>query len=100
MSPGRAAAQAGHAFLETFLNASDELRERYRVAGGTKIVLMCRDEVELKRLLDDARVRGITRAMVVEDDLPPHDGLVVTALGLGPAPRNQITPITKGLRLM
>lgn len=104
MTAGKAASQAGHAFLDSFLTAPSEFTKAYLADGGTKIVLSCPDEQSLCDLYYKARMAKIPCAMVVESEhiMPPSfDGSpVVTAIGIGPVDRAAARPITKGLRLM
>jgi PTH2 family peptidyl-tRNA hydrolase len=108
MSPGKAAAQAGHAYLEAYFRAlelSPALAAAYRAdPPGTKVVLAARDEPALLRLEAAARAAGVAAALITDHGhvLPPHfdGGPVVTALGLGPATREQIDPIIHSLKLV
>jgi peptidyl-tRNA hydrolase len=104
MTSGKAASQAGHAFLDSFLTATPDLTAAYIADGGTKIVLTVPGERELCDLFYKAKKAKLPCAMVVEEThvMPPHfDGSpVVTAIGIGPLPRNQAKQITKGLRLL
>ncbi len=104
MTAGKAASQAGHAFLDSFIIAPPEIAKAYLSDGGTKIVLSVPDERALCDLYHRARLAKLPCAMVVESNhvMPPSfDGSpVVTATGIGPVLRSQAKPITKGLRLM
>lgn len=105
MPSGKAASQAGHAFLDTYLTAPATLRAAYHADGmGTKIVLIAADEVALRALHERAISLQIPSALITDSNhvMPPHfDGSpIVTALGLGPAARDQALPITEGLKLM
>lgn len=104
MTAGKAASQAGHAFLDSFLTAHPDAAQAYLADGGTKIVLSVADERQLCELYHRARMAKLPCAMVVEEHhvMPPiFDGSpIVTAFGLGPLPRDQAKPITRGLRLM
>jgi len=101
MTSGKAASQAGHAFLDSFLTASRDNTEAYLADGGTKIVLTVPGERELCDLFHKAKQAKLPCAMVIEENhvmLPHFDGSpVVTAIGIGPMPRIQARPITKGL---
>jgi len=104
MTSGKAASQAGHAFLDSFLTASPDNIRAYLDDGGTKIVLTVSSERELCDLFHRAKTAKLPCAMVVEENhiMPPHfDGSpIVTAVGIGPLPRDQAKSITKGLRLL
>ena len=108
MSPGKLAAQAGHAFLDSFL-ASAESRPQYAHAyrgdsHGTKVTLSSPDLDQLLRAEALARSEGIPCALITDSGhvLPPHfDGSpVITALGLGPAWRSEVRHITRRFALV
>jgi peptidyl-tRNA hydrolase len=104
MTTGKAAAQAGHAFLDSFLQAPPDITQAYLKHGGTKIVLAVADEHELCALYYRARMAKLPCAMVVESEhiMPPaFDGSpIVTAVGIGPLERSAAKPLLGGLRLM
>jgi peptidyl-tRNA hydrolase len=104
MTAGKAASQAGHAFLDSFVIAPPEIARAYLADGGTKIVLTVPDEQALCDLYHKARMAKLPCAMVVESNhiMPPSfDGSpIVTAIGIGPVAKAQAREITKGLRLM
>lgn len=104
MTPGKAASQAGHAFLDSFLAATPDQTRAYVDDGGTKIVLTCADEKSLSDLFYRAKMARLPCAMVIEQDhvMPPSfDGSPIpTAVGIGPMPKSMARAITKGLRLM
>ncbi len=103
MSTGKAASQAGHAFLDSFTKASPDIADAYQANGSTKVVLVAEDEVALRQLYAKAFERGLPCALVVESNhvMPPSfDGSpILTALGIGPAPRCMVRGITGRLRL-
>ncbi len=104
MTPGKAAAQAGHAFLDSYLTAPPEQARAYAQDGGTKIVLTVPDEQALCDLYYKARMAKLPCAMVVESKhiMPPSfDGSpIVTAVGIGPLKRSAAKSLLRGLRLM
>jgi len=104
MTAGKAASQAGHAFLDSFLKASTEQVSAYLADGGTKVVLSVSDEKALCDIYYRARMAGLPCAMVVESEhvMPPSfDGSpVVTAVGIGPCAKAEARPVTRGLKLM
>lgn len=104
MNSGKAAAQAGHAFLDSFLTAPTDATSAYLADGGTKIVLTVPDERALCEIFYKAKKSKLPCAMVVEENhiMPPHfDGSpIVTAIGIGPMRRSEAKCITKGLPLL
>jgi peptidyl-tRNA hydrolase len=95
MSRGKAIAQAGHAYLETYLDATQrapEIAAAYAaLAPGTKIALDGGDPTSLQSIYDACRDMGIPCRMVIDRDhieLPHFDGSpILTALGVGPIDR-------------
>lgn len=109
MPPGKLAAQAGHAFLDSFLAArsADPGRAAAYLADGhgTKVVLAARDVRQLELLRDAALSSGLPCALITDSGhvMPgsPFDGSpVVTALGIGPATREEVRHIVKRLPLV
>jgi peptidyl-tRNA hydrolase len=104
MTTGKAASQAGHAFLDAFLQASPEQTSAYIADGGTKVVLQVPDERSLCDVYHRAKMAGLPCAMVVESEhvmAPAFDGSpVVTAVGIGPCSRTEAKKVTRDLKLM
>ena len=90
MSPGKAAAQAGHAWLDTLLlNPDAPYASAYRdLRPGTKVTLDGGDAAAMLRLADALAREGAPFSLIHDQGHiePPHfDGsLVLTALGAGP----------------
>jgi peptidyl-tRNA hydrolase len=101
MTAGKAASQAGHAFLSAYIAAPPDVRDAYHDADGdsTKITLSARTEHELRQAYDAARAAGIPCSIVVEG-IPDHALPVPTAVGIGPVERATAKPITRRFSLM
>lgn len=107
MSPGKLAAQTGHAFLDTYDQCRKEYPDRaaqYHADGhGTKVVLGARNAVHLEWLYEQAQHAGLPCTRIVDSGhvlLPHFDGSpVLTAIGIGPVIRNEI-PFVKRLNLI
>jgi peptidyl-tRNA hydrolase len=94
MTPGKAASQAGHAFLESYLKANNINKETYlSKVGGTKVVLGVDSEARLREIYANALRLGLPASLIEDDG-------IATAAGIGPAPKNMIRPLTKRLNLM
>jgi len=104
MNRGKAASQAGHAFLDSFIIAPPDIAKAYLSEGGTKIVLSAPDEKSLCDIYYKAKMAKLPCAMVIEQDhiMPPSfDGKpIVTAIGIGPLKRSDAKKLTRDLRLM
>ena len=108
MPPGKLASQAGHAFLDSYLQALERRPEaalRYRETGhGTKVALVAPSLEEILQARAEAERIGLPWALIVDSGhlLPPDfDGSpIVTALGIGPARRSEVRHITKRFALV
>lgn len=107
MVVGKIASQAGHAFLGAYLLCKDSERlstyhSRFPSSPGTKVVLRARNLSALERVQEQAENAGLTTFLVVDSGCPNFHGgqPIVTALGLGPARRDEIHTITKRLQLL
>lgn len=85
--PGKAATQAGHAFLESVLVAPPERQARYRADGlETKIALILPLGARLESLITALRAAGLPAALVVDHGhvlLPYFTGApMATAIGV------------------
>lgn len=108
MSPGKMAAQAGHAFLDTYERCSKEYPDRaieyHSDCHGTKVILSAKREDQLLSLFEAVKPTGIPCALIIDSGhiMPPHfDGNpIVTALGIGPATRSEIHHLTKKFQIL
>lgn len=104
MSPGKSASQAGHAFkllTKQIITEHPVLAADYFSDGdmGTNVVLKSKNQFQLERAFHAAKAAGIPAELIIDSGhiMPPHfDGSpIITALGIGPARREQIHHITK-----
>lgn len=105
MSPGKAIAQAGHAYTEALLHSFDTPAGRAyaRLSPGTKICLDGGSELRLRALEERLRAAGLAPCPVIDRHHvePPHfDGSpILTAIGLGPLPRAAAPSFLRKLKL-
>lgn len=105
MAPGKVASQAGHAYLGTFFAAQQlwpDVAAHYQSqAPGTKVCLQGRLGAIL-RAYEQAKAEGIPCFLVIDSGcLDFFAGEpTVTALGLGPARKDQIQHITGRFSLL
>ena len=104
MTAGKAASQAGHAFLDAYLHATPEQAKAYLAQGGTKVVLTVPHEQALCAAYYKARMAKLPCALVIESQhiMPPaFDGSpIATAVGIGPITRAEAKHITREFKLM
>lgn len=96
MAPGKMAAQAGHAFLNSFLEASPDVQSEYQKYGiGTKITKECHSLDHMLEAYKECNRLQIPCSLITDSGHvhPPHfDGSpIITALGIGPCDPNDIT---------
>ena len=103
MGKGKLAAQVAHASLA----AAEEARSRrepwfteWRSQGQKKIVVKVQGEDELRELLKKARAKKLPAALIEDAGLTQLEPGTATCLGLGPAPEEELDPITGDLTLM
>lgn len=105
MSPGKAAAQAGHAWVDALIAHPDTPHNAaYRaLRPGTKLTLDGGCERSLLRLAESLAREGVAHSLIYDQDHvePPHfDGSrILTALGVGPFPRGEEPRVIKRLPL-
>lgn len=108
MTAGKLSAQAGHAYLNSYLEAlkdRPEIAAAYQATGlGTKVCLVASSEFRLLRAYDEAKRAGLPCSLIIDQHhiLPPHfDGSpIITALGIGPARKDDVHTITKRFSLL
>lgn len=106
MSPGKTASQAGHAYLGAAIQSDPQLLAEYHqdfpASPGTKICLQAKNLEAILRARDLAVEAGIPHFLVVDSGCPNFFGgtRIVTALGLGPARRAEVKPITGKFQLV
>lgn len=103
MDPLKAAAQAGHAYLDAYLNALDKRPQTiplYKTDHGIKIAMTAKNLGALLKAYDQAREAGIPCALITDLGYTQFEGQpTITALGLGPAKKEEIYHITKRFQM-
>ena len=107
MSKGKLAAQAGHAYLNSYLKCLEidpQLAKEYQRDGiGTKVCLKAPFN-KLQTAYEIAIEEGLPCDLIIDSGhiMPPHfDGTpTVTALGIGPILRKDIQHITKRFQVV
>ena len=104
MTTGKLASQAGHAFVDTADDCRNIDPTRYAAYTGTKVVVGARNEEQLLRAYEQAQQAGLPCALIIDSGhiMPPHftGDPIVTALGIGPARRDEVHAITKKFQLV
>lgn len=103
MTPDKLAAQMGHAFINAWDKAQHqrpEIASQYKGTGnGTKIIMYSKNLGQLIRAYRDCLEAKIPCDLIIDRGhimLPHFDGKpIITALGIGPAYKDEISHITK-----
>jgi PTH2 family peptidyl-tRNA hydrolase len=102
MGRGKAAAQAGHAavssYLET-LRAHKDVAQEWLQSGQRKIVLKVDGEEALVKFYEAFKFKKIPCALVSDAGLTQLPPGTKTALGVGPWKSEEIDILTRGLKL-
>jgi len=103
MTPGKIASQTGHAYLGAFLasQGSPEHSAYASLSPGTKVCLQGNLQ-EIGRAVEKLERAGIPHYLVIDSGCPDFfDGQpIITALGIGPATKSQISNITRRFQLL
>ncbi len=99
LSKGKAAVQAAHASILGYELAAVRDRKKWKEQGQKKVALKVPGLSELYEVRDDAERMGLPCAIVEDAGLTEIPPGTVTALGIGPAPAEEIDKITKDLDL-
>ena len=104
MSPGKIAAQAGHAYLDSYLKAQDMRPETiplYKTNHGIKVALRAKNLSQLERAYKAAEEVGIPCVMITDLGYTVFEGQpTITCMGLGPAREDEIKHFTKRFQLL
>jgi PTH2 family peptidyl-tRNA hydrolase len=100
LSCGKMCAQAAHASIGAYENASLHDKKTWMREGQKKVALKAQCELMLYELKTTAEIQGIPVSLIVDagyTEIPPG---TVTALGIGPAKAELIDKITGDLPLL
>ena len=100
MSCGKRCAQAAHASIGAYNNANKSLQKAWLSEGQKKVVLKSDDERTLFEIKVIAERTGISSSLVQDAGLTEIPPGTITALGLGPAPSEELDKITGTLSLL
>lgn len=112
LSPGKLAAQVAHASQQFLLQeqhgAEDDFTvemfwprayQRWERSGETIIVLGCKDEAEMMKIMTAAKVADLPAYVQVDEGRTEVEKNTATCIAIGPAESEKIDAITKRLRL-
>lgn len=102
ISPGKMAAQVGHAAVECAMKAKaadPKLFSKWMGEGQRKVVLKIAGLAELERIEGMARGAGLITSRIVDAGLTEVPPGTVTCVGIGPSKETDIDRITGNLKL-
>jgi peptidyl-tRNA hydrolase, PTH2 family len=107
MPPGKLASQAGHAYLNSFIDSGlkrPEINQFYQRDGiGTKVCLKAKNQDAILKAYEAAKEAGIPCSLIIDEHhiMPPHftGDPIITALGIGPARKDEVRAFTKRFSL-
>jgi len=102
ISPGKMAAQVGHAAVECAMRAKaseSRLFSRWMEEGQRKVVLKVGSLAELDRIEGMAKGAGLITSRIADAGLTEVPPGTVTCLGIGPSKETEIDRITGNLKL-
>lgn len=103
MGAGKVASQAAHAAVSLYRTACEGRRSRicteWDASGAKKIVLRAKGHTNLAALASAARKLRLPVVFVRDQGRTQVRGGTLTAIGIGPAPSEDIDSITGALKL-
>lgn len=106
MEIGKISSQSGHAYLGAFLQASPEVQAEYHKefpsSPGTKVCLKAKNLEQIDRATLECIAAKIPYFVVVDSGCKNffNGEPIITALGIGPATKEQVKHITKRFQLL
>lgn len=103
ISPGKMAAQVGHACVNLALMERNQKRREFRAwleEGQKKVVVKVGSLKELYALKEQAEDRGLPTSVIQDAGLTEVEPGTVTCLGIGPAASKDVDPVTGSLPLL
>lgn len=105
MGKGKTAAQCAHAAVECYRQALDnsqyqKIYKSWLLQGQPKVVLKIPNEEGLQSLARNARKAGLIISVIKDAGRTQLQPGTVTALGIGPGPKQVIDELTSNLKLM
>ena len=100
LSRGKLAVQVAHAAVSASEHADASARRTWKEGGQKKIVLQVKTLSEMYELKMDAEAAGLPASLITDAGLTEVPPGTVTALGIGPAPSEQLDGVTGELQLV
>lgn len=94
MSPGKVASQAAHAAIAAYDIAPRTYIDAWKRSGTTKIVLNGNNMYSLLDCYRLAVAKFLPASLIVDEGLTEVPGGSITAVAIGPAPKDAINEIT------
>ena len=97
---GKLAAQAAHAAVAAFLEASEEAKRLWLANGMPKVILRNQSAEELRELNDVVKGCNIPACLIADAGKTVVPAGTITCVGLGPAKGKELDELTGELKLV
>ncbi len=97
---GKLSAQVAHASVATFIAASSRNQQAWLEEGMPKVVLSASNERELTEYYEKALSANLPTKLIKDAGRTVLAAGTITCVGIGPAPEEDIDPITGDLKLV
>jgi len=100
LSPGKLAAQVGHAAHSAAMKATSAARKNWEKEGQKKVVLQVQNIGELRTLEKKCEAAKLPSVIISDAGMTELEPGTVTCLGIGPADEKKIDSVTGSIPLL
>ena len=100
MSEGKLAAQVAHASIESYKMTPFDVQMEWEAWGSKKVVLKVSNLKEMLAILEKVKGARLPFALIRDAGRTEVKPGTATALGIGPAPEDEIDKITGKLKML
>jgi len=99
MSAGKLSAQVAHASLNSYLEANDDLRNKWRNESFTKVIVYVKSLDALKNVYNKCKDKNLPCSLIEDEGRTEFNESTITCLGIGPCKNSDFEGVTNKLRL-
>jgi peptidyl-tRNA hydrolase, PTH2 family len=97
---GKLAAQVAHAAVSCYDKTSAATKKKWLAEGMKKVVLKVKDEKELLKYADSARMAGLATSIITDAGRTVVEPGTITCAGIGPDDDDSIDAVTGSLKML
>jgi peptidyl-tRNA hydrolase, PTH2 family len=97
---GKLAAQVAHASVSSYDKSNSAKKKKWLSEGMKKVVLKVKDEKELLKYADSARMAGLATSIITDAGRTVVEPGTITCVGIGPDDEDSIDNITGNLKML